>query len=636
MPCLTNSRPMRPFQTAIMRAYLRLEEKQNFFPGCAVLGIALVSFSASLSAQDGAGLYRDSCASCHDAGLERAPTRAAFHAMTPESVLAAMETGAMISMASFRTAAERRAIAEFVTGKAFGSVLETAIPASAMCSGGEVAGTKNRALWNGWGQNSSNTRYQDAPGFSAAQVPRLKLKWAFGFPGDLTIEAQASLAGGRLFIGSRTGRVYSLNPSTGCVYWSFDAGAAVRTFRQEPPAGAWRLSSAEARTLTRSTPPPAGCCGRPKWTKTRWPTSPVLRYSTPAACTSPLPPEKRAPPPRRIMSVAGSAAASWRWTPPPASRSGKTYTIAEEARPAGKNRRGVQLWGPAGAPIWTSPAIDTTRNALYVTTGDNYSDAPTSTSDAFLAMDLDTGKLLWSRQMTASGAYNVACRIPNKTNCPDSNGPDVDFGSSPILVSLANGRRALIAGQKSGVVHALDPDRNGEILWQVRVGQGGSLGGVQWGSAADGANVYVALSDIGRVLLPFGLGTDADPKRGGGMFALRLDNGERIWYTPPPGCGDRKRCSPAQSAAVSAMPGIAFSGSVDGHMRAYSAANGAIVWDVNTIRPYETVNGVPARGGSLDGPGPIMGDGFLYFVSGYTKWGGEPGNVLLAFSVDGK
>src|SRR5579872_1918536 len=74
-----------------------------------------------------------------------------------------------------------------------------------------------------------------------------------------------------------------------------------------------------------------------------------------------------------------------------------------------------------------------------------------------------------------------------------------------------------------------------------------------------------------------------------------------------PGCGDRKRCSPAQSAAVSAIPGIAFSGSVDGHMRAYSATNGAIVWDFNASRPYQTVNGVAARGGSLDGPGPVIG-----------------------------
>jgi polyvinyl alcohol dehydrogenase (cytochrome) len=148
--------------------------------------------------------------------------------------------------------------------------------------------------------------------------------------------------------------------------------------------------------------------------------------------------------------------------------------------------------------------------------------------------------------------------------------------------------------------------------------------------------VYVALSDIGRIMLTYSNSTDADPAQGGGMFALRLEDGERVWYTPPAGCGSRPRCSPAQSAAVSAIPGVAFSGSVDGHMRAYSTATGAVVWDFDTIREYETVNGVPGRGGSIDGPGPAIGNGLVLVNSGYPTAGGTPGNVLLAFSVDGR
>jgi polyvinyl alcohol dehydrogenase (cytochrome) len=257
-------------------------------------------------------------------------------------------------------------------------------------------------------------------------------------------------------------------------------------------------------------------------------------------------------------------------------------------------------------------------------------------SDAFVAMNLDTGKILWFRQMTPNDAYTSACRLPDKTNCPSSNGPDFDFGASPILVTLATGRRLLVAGQKSGIVHALDPDRDGAIVWQTRVGQGGTMGGVQWGSAADQSNVYVALSDIGRVMLTYSQFTDADAKRGGGMFALKLETGERLWYTPPLGCGTRPRCSPAQSAAVTAIPGVAFSGSVDGHMRAYSTRDGEILWDVDTAQPYDTVNRVPAHGGSIDGPGPVVGGGLVYVNSGYPTAGGMPGNVLLAFSVDGK
>jgi len=294
------------------------------------------------------------------------------------------------------------------------------------------------------------------------------------------------------------------------------------------------------------------------------------------------------------------------------------------------------LWGPSGAPIWSTPAVDPRRNTIYVTTGDNYSDPSSSMSDAFIAMDADTGKILWSRQMTANDAYTSACRMPDKTNCPEVNGPDFDFGASPILVTLGNGKRLVVAGQKSGMVHALDPDQGGELVWSTRVGIGGTMGGVQWGSAADANTIYVANSDILRVMLPYANNTDADPKRGGGMYALRLDTGKQVWFTPPIGCGEKKRCSPAQSQAVTAIPGVAFSGSVDGHLRAYDAVNGKVVWDVDTAIDYKTANGVTARGGSLDGAGPVIGGGVLYVNSGYSSAGGMPGNVLLAFSVDGK
>jgi polyvinyl alcohol dehydrogenase (cytochrome) len=311
----------------------------------------------------------------------------------------------------------------------------------------------------------------------------------------------------------------------------------------------------------------------------------------------------------------------------------KTYTIGEDARPTQKNKVGTQLWGPSGVAVWSTPTVDVKRRLLYVTTGDNYTDPPTTMSDAFLAMDLDSGKILWSRQLTTGDAFTNACRMPDKTNCPDSNGPDFDFGAPPILVSLPNARRALVAGQKSGVVHAIDPDKNGEVIWQTRVGKGGALGGIQWGSAADQSRVYVALSDIARTSI---IRRELDPKLGGGMFSLSLEKGERVWSTPPPGCGARERCSPAQSAAVTAIPGVAFSGSVDGHLRAYSTKDGAILWDFDTVGPYKTVNGVEASGGSLDGAGPAIGGGMLFVNSGYPVFGGMPGNVLLAFSVDGK
>ena len=602
--------------------------------------------SAQSAAPDGAALYQRHCASCHDNGAARAPDRETLRSMQPTRVLDALETGQMISMATGRSAEERRAIAEFATGKPLSGAVPTTPSAKAMCAGapGDLANPSTAALWNGWGVTVSNTRFQDAAGagFTAADVPRLKLKWAFGFPGDLQSNAQATMAGGRVFVGSAGGKVYSLDAASGCVHWFFDTGAAMRAaisvnrietatgpryaaFFGDGAANAYALDAATGALIWKTKIedfPVARVTGSPTFHRGR--------LYVPMASGEE---GSGASPTYECCKFRGSVAALDAVT---GKQIWKSYMIPEEAIPTARNKAGVQLWGPSGAPVWSSPAIDERRNALYVTTGNNYSDPPSRMSDAFVAMDLRTGKILWSKQMTAADAYTSACRLPDKTNCAVSNGPDFDFSSSPILMTLSNGKRALIAGQKSGIVHALDPDKQGETLWQTRVGLGGTMGGVQWGSATDGTNIYVANSDIGRIMLNFSNFTDADPNRGGGMYALRADTGERVWYTPPAGCAGRKRCSPAQSAAVSAIPGIAFSGSVDGHMRAYSAVDGKVVWDFDTIRPYDTVNGVPARGGSLDGPGPAIGGGLVVFNSGYHTAGGVPGNALLAFSIDGK
>jgi polyvinyl alcohol dehydrogenase (cytochrome) len=243
---------------------------------------------------------------------------------------------------------------------------------------------------------------------------------------------------------------------------------------------------------------------------------------------------------------------------------------------------------------------------------------------------METGKLAWFRQMTTGDTFNVGCDIAAPVNCPQVKGPDFDFGSSPILVELKNGQRALIAGQKSGVVHAIDPDQPGKVLWQTRVSRGGSLGGVQWGCAVDADNIYVAVSDVAFEVVPEGTASGKkpefgegnfrpDPNAGGGIYALKLESGEVVWHAPHPGCGGRPGCSPAQSAAVTAIPGIVLSGGIDGHLRAYSAKTGAIVWDVDTKQPYHTVNGVTGHDGSLDGPGAVVVGGMLYVNSGYTK-----------------
>jgi polyvinyl alcohol dehydrogenase (cytochrome) len=320
----------------------------------------------------------------------------------------------------------------------------------------------------------------------------------------------------------------------------------------------------------------------------------------------------------------------------------QTYTISETSAPTRKIDAGPQQNGPSGAGIWSTPTIDERLGALYVATGDNYSDPPSKTSDAILAMDLKTGEIIWSRQLTDNDAYNNGCTTPPMTNCPQAKGPDFDFGQPPILVQLDGQSRALVIAQKSGMVHAVDPDRKGAVLWQKRASNGGYLGGSQWGSASDGRNIYVATSDValGGVAdpnSPQGFRIAVDPAKGGGLHALDLKTGARIWDAKPSVCPpDRAICSPAQSAAVTAIPGVVFSGSVDGHLRAYSTSNGTVLWDLDTAREFETVNGKPARGGSLDVAGPAVVNGMVFVNSGYGQWGGIPGNVLLVFSVDGK
>jgi polyvinyl alcohol dehydrogenase (cytochrome) len=215
----------------------------------------------------------------------------------------------------------------------------------------------------------------------------------------------------------------------------------------------------------------------------------------------------------------------------------------------------------------------------------------------------------------------------------------LDIGASAVLERLADGRDVLMAGQKSGIVFGLDPANRGALLWETRVGEGGINGGVLWGIASDGQHVYATVSDLVRRQQPDRDAFDprpagVDPQRGGGLSALAIETGERVWYAPPARCNPSQPvCSPAQPAAVSAMPGVVFSGAVDGHVRAFSAVDGRMIWDFDTVREYVGVNGVPGRGGSIDGAGPVIADGMVYVTSGYGRNGGMPGNVLLAFGL---
>jgi len=588
-----------------------------------------------------AQLFKQHCASCHETAAAspsaRIPPVSVLKTMTPAAILRALESGIMRAQAAVLSTNERQAVANFL-GTAV-TVERSRDEITNPCAAG--AGWKDGPGWSNWGAGLTNMRFQPAKeaGLKTDDLPKLTVKWAFAFPDTTVLRSQPAVYRGRVFAGSQDGSIYALDAETGCVHWTTTVQAEVRsgiTVAEVDGRSALFFgdSSGYLYGLDASTGKQLWKVSLDEHAATKATSTPVFYQGRLYVGASSLEEALSVAPAYVCCTFRGSVSAVQAtdgkvlW---------KTSMIEETPKPQPKTKRGSAVIGPSGVGVWTAPTLDVDHDVMYVTTGDNYSDPPTAFSDAVVAMQMSTGRILWSKQLTAGDSWNSSCYLAGKINCPDSDGPDFDFASSAALVPLRNGRRALVVGQKSGVAYAIDPDRRGEILWQARVGKGGTVGGVEWGGATDGRNFYVALSDVAfEVALKPGTNDrqyELDPKQGGGMFAFRVDNGQRIWQTPPPGCRDRRPCSPAQSAAVTAIPGAVFSGSLDGHLRAYATTNGKILWDYDTDREFKTVNGIPGHGGALDVGGPIVAGGMLFVNSGSGQRNGLPGNVLLAFAV---
>jgi polyvinyl alcohol dehydrogenase (cytochrome) len=632
------------FRQTSPRKYVML----TAFCGAMVLNSRLPVWAVVPQAEvDGSKVYEQRCAACHNGNVPRAPQLNVLRQRNPEDILSALLTGPMTFLGMGMPDTERRAVAEYIAGKPIGEE-QLKATATNLCpqAPGEFSVSDSEPQWNGWGASLANTRFQAAEraGLRAEQVPNLKLRWAFGYPMG-TIASQPTVVGGRIFVGTNRGQVYSLDAKTGCVYWAIKNLTGVRSAisiarlpNTNPPKYAAYFGdlAATVHALDART-------GAEIWT-TKVDLHPIARVTGAPAFhegrlyvpVTSLEEASGSDPKYECCTFRGNLVALDAAT---GKQIWKTYTIPEEPKPTRKNKVGVQLYGPAGASIWSSPTLDPEGKRIYVTTGDNYADPASNTSDAIVAFDLKTGKFLWSQQFLANDAWNVACDSADETNCPQARGPDLDFGSSSILQKLPNGKRVLVAGQKSGMVYAIDPDEKGKRLWEQRASKGGIAGGIQWGPAVDSELMYVAISDIGVTIKDdpaAGKISVLDPTVGGGIHAFRLATGEKIWSVSPVGCGERKNCSPAQSAAISVIPGAVFSGSEDSHLRAYSTKDGKVIWDYNAAQEYQTVNGVKANGGSFDASGPTIVDSILYTNSGYGQFGGLAGNVLLAFSVDGK
>ena len=602
-----------------------------------VILVLSVVDAAGQAAPDGELVYRENCASCHEGEVPRVLSQVDVRDASADYIYAALRSGLMKRQGAELDDAEKRAVAEFLSGNPVSPPPIESIPQAAHCQSvaPPVADPLTVPGWNGWGVDLRNSRFQtaEAAGLTADDVPRLRLKWAFGMPAVAVSGSQATIVGGRLLVGSQSGLVFSLDAGTGCIHWIHEADNGVRSALSVGPArdgghaayfgdGEAQVSAIDfetgallwkARVETHSD---AWITGAPALHEGRLyvPVASIEEVSAVApsyeCCTF-----------RGSVVALDAATGDELW---------KTYVISDEPQRTDRNAVGAQRWAPSGAGIWSAPTLDPEHDLLYVATGDSYSDPAAPESDAVMALSMETGEVRWVSQTTPGDAFTVACMAEDpvsRANCPDSEGPDVDYGSSPVLLTKADGERLLLAGQKSGVMYGMSPE-TGVVQWESRIADGGILGGIEWGFATDGEVTYAAISEA----------LEKAPGDAGGVTALRVADGTVVWHAPPvqDTCGSRQGCHTAQPGAVTMIPGVVFVGSLDGHFRAHAADSGRVIWDVDTVGDYDTINGVPARGGALNGGGATVANGMVYVNSGYATFGFMPGNVLLAFSVEGQ
>ena len=574
-----------------------------------------------LGSEYGFIIFQQRCTSCHgNPAVEKAPGPAVLREMRPERIYAALTSGAMQVHAQGLSEEQIARVAESLSGRLMGTEVK-----------GDAASMPNRCSsnppmtdpaagpsWNGWG-GLHNTRHrtQAEAGLSVNEIPKLKLKWAFGFDQGISSFGQPAVVSGRVFVGTDTGYVYSLDAASGCVYWSFKPKSNVRNAINIGPitghgqtryaayfgdmkANVYAVDAQNGKLLwtrrvedhytARVTSAPALYAGRLYVPISSWEEAAAKTLEYPC-CTF------RG---SVVAMDANSGEVIW-----------KTYTIPQQPQPVKKNSKGIQLWAPAGATVWNTPTVDAKRHAIYFGTGDAYTYPAAPTSDAIMALDMDTGKNLWTYQVTANDAYLVACQFDKTENCPEVVGVDWDIPAPVILQTMSNGQDALIVCTKPGDVLSLNPDKQGALNWRVNVAKNKSgYAGMRWGGASDGDNVYFGLT-------------------GGGVVAMKLATGETQWYSLLPGKGEKR----SHDAAVTVLGDTAFVADMNGVVSALRTADGKEIWKFNTAREYKTVNGIPGRGGSISGVGPVISNGMLFVNSGYMIISGKPGNVLLAFSV---
>ena len=604
--------------------------------------VALAADAAS-PAHPGKALYEKHCAACHDKpDISRAVPFAQLRNMRLGNLFFAMSDGKMKEQAAALSERQRGQLVDYIVGRqqideSWIDAMRCAKPAArASHAPGDGGAT---VLGFGFSRDNRRQLTHAASGIATADVPHLELAWALAFPRASTMRAQAAVVGNILYLPvTDEARVFAVDISGAkpCFQWVYASDVPLRTGVAYSVLASGRavIAFADAAVNVHLVDATTG--------KLIWKT-PVGRWDLSNATGTPQIFGGRVFMPVSASEInfggedshecckthgmfvaldASSGRILWR------------YQTMRDARPVRDRGDGKMLWGPSGAPIWSSPALDSRRGLIYVGTGEATSAPAADSIDSILALDMASGKLRWKFQATPDDIFLTTClRRPQGLNCPrEGRLLDVDFGASPILAHRVDGGDVLLAGQKAGTLWALDPD-NGKLLWRRDFGTGSPLGGIHWGMAADGRQVYVPIHKM-----PDANGNDANQTPG--LHAVDFTTGEVRWsFTATPDCsGDRKTRVPTchanigLSGAPAVIDGAVFEGSADGFLRAFDVNTGTVLWQFDTARPYAGINGVNGHGGAIDNASIVAANGYVFVNSGYALIGGQrAGNVFLAF-----
>lgn len=628
----------------------------------------------------GAAVYTQYCAVCHNNAEQlRAPNLSNLHALPASQIRFSLTEGVMKAQGGMLSAEQKEQVIAWLAAPAPPAAVAAARaeetgpsrsppaergagnrqaaarpPAAApdtswtgplMCAADrravDVAGRKTLTMA---GVTPSNARHMTAAqaGLTTAQLSDLEVAWTLNLPQTSGLRVTPVIVGSTMFYAvPQPAMLLALDTKTGCVKWAKPSAAPYRSSPAYGMAGRRpALFIADQLGALRALDPKTGdeiWATDPRHTKEATITGGPMVHGDKLIVPISVLDVARAQDPKYAccklhgaVSAVDAATGKVLWT---------AHTM-EDAKPLGrKSSAGVEMFGPSGAPIWSTPAIDARRGLIYAATGENTSPPATKTSDAIMALDIRTGEKKWVFQALERDIWNMSCRGPANSgpNCffmkdDESVLKDYDFGAGAIITKKPQGKGdVVLAGQKSGHVWALDPDKGGAVLWQKRFGEGTALGGVHWGIATDGRRVFAPISDPG---VPAA-------KTAAGLYALDVGTGEVLWsFKATADCENGRAAKvsgcPARyglSAAPLSVDGALVTGSVDGKVRVFDNATGRVLWTYDTIRdfPARTPGGAVGKGGAIDAQSIAAGDGLVFVGSGYGQFNQQAGNVLIAF-----